>query len=142
MIKSFEKKGNYRLAKFGKDLCWVLCTSIQAYRQIGLGLVQGDGTSTSKVGGFVGKVTSVLGIAQNLPVVGDYCAILLEIGNFYIGEDKKMVVRKIMGMTDELWSEKLVTKAATQTVMFLLQDKRFINKILNPSKGKWYERIG
>ena len=104
--------------------------------------MQGDGTSTSKVGGFVGKVTSVLGIAQNLPVVGDYCAILLEIGNFYIGEDKKMVVRKIMGMTDELWSEKLVTKAATQTVMFFLQDKRFINKILNPSKGKWYERIG
>ena len=42
------------MANFARNLCWMLCTSIQSYRAVGIGVVEaGDNLILSKTGDFV-----------------------------------------------------------------------------------------
>lgn len=52
-------------------MCWMLCSSIQTYRSLNLGIVgAGSEVIYSKTGAFIQKVSSVCDFVADFPVIG------------------------------------------------------------------------
>ncbi len=41
---------------------------------------------TSKVGGFIKKISQVLGLVQKIPMVCHFCEVVIKIGEMYLGK--------------------------------------------------------
>ena len=82
-----------RCHQYARKLCWMLATSIHAYRALKLGVLKaGDEAIISKSGQFIQKVGSACQLAKDIPCVGGICAFVGALANTYADLERNIVV--------------------------------------------------
>lgn len=84
LLENLEDEGKTKACSYGRNLCWILCTSIHSYREVKLGLVEKGNVSKTEVSGYVKKISKFLGKGTKVPYIGKVCSIISLIAGVYL----------------------------------------------------------
>ena len=123
-----------RSHSYARKLCWMLCSSIQAYRSLKLGLVSaGSDVIYTKTGTFIQNVSSVCDFVSDFPLIGNICGMIGKISSLWVQQQQNILIEKVIQATNQYYHEALLTKAVTQTVRYIISDIKHID-ILEETK--------
>ena len=120
----------------------MLTTSIQSYRSLGLGTLEaGDLALSSKNGNFIKSVSSVCGVAENIPLISKICTIVVKIGETIYEKDRDFCVKKILDVSSKLYTDKKVLKAVTDAITIMITDTQFIENYEKHAEKSFLETV-
>ena len=122
LLKNLAFYNKEKSQAYGRNLCWMICTSIHSYREKKMGVGGKGGVVQSKVANYSGKVSKILSKGQGLPFIGNICTIICKIASVYHEEEESFVIEKIVNSTSQYFSEQQLTKGVIEAVTILLTD--------------------